>query len=90
MTALRLLTGGTPPLFPTVKASNDLERAWRNLCDAHDRFLDCELGSTDELFRRRDAWVEAATEYEAARVKLAEAVARKHGRTRLRLVVNDG
>lgn len=88
--ALHLISaGGTPSAFPTVKASHDLERAWRNLCEARDNWEAVTLGDTDELVDATNAWMLAIDDYEQARVKLAEAEERQRGSTLLKVVVSN-
>lgn len=83
---IRALPGtGTPRLHPVASAARDLERAWQQLCDASDRWTTAPLGDTDQLVARTDRWKRAVDEYETARVRLGEALARREGRTLLRV-----
>lgn len=85
--ALRALPStGEPPLFPVAKASIELEKSWHHFTEAHQSMLNAPLGDTAELLRRQAFEIEAMKNYERARVKLAEAVARSHGLTMLRVV----
>ena len=84
MTALRCLPGLSRSSTITT-ARGELERAWQRLVDAQSAFAGLRLGDTDELFRRRDAWVRAIGEYESARLALETAFARSEGRRVLRV-----
>lgn len=80
---------GHPLAHPVATYNRDVEKAWQAVCAAQDAFA-ASSSDVDELLARKSAWVAAIDEYEAARLRHAEAVRRSQGRTGLRCIRGGG